>query len=507
MQIKAEEISKILRDQIGNFTAGVDIAEVGTVVSVGDGIARIHGVERAMAGEMLEFPHGLFGIALNLEEESVGTVLLGHSTEIKEGDTVKRTGRIISVPVGDEMVGRVVNALGQAIDGKGPIASKQFMPIERLAPGVVDRHPVKEPLQTGLKAIDGMVPIGRGQRELIIGDRQTGKTAVAVDAIINQRGQNVICIYNAIGQKQSTVAQVVRTLEEAGAMEYTIVVAAGASDPAPLLYISPYSACTIGEFFRDSGRHALCIYDDLSKHAQAYREISLLLRRPPGREAYPGDVFYLHSRLLERAAKLKKELGGGSLTALPIIETQAGDLSAYIPTNVISITDGQIFLEADLFNQGIRPAINVGNSVSRVGGSAQIKAMRQVAGSLRLDLAQYRELAAFAQFGSDLDPATQKQLNRGKRLVEILKQPQYQPLPVERQVAIIFAATNGYLDAVPVERVRQYEDELFRFLETRQGGILSAIAEKKILDDDLKANMKTMLEEFGKTFTAKVAAA
>jgi F-type H+-transporting ATPase subunit alpha len=507
MQIKAEEISKILRDQIGNFTAGVDVAEVGTVVSVGDGIARIHGVERAMAGEMLEFPHGLFGIALNLEEESVGTVLLGHSTEIKEGDTVKRTGRIISVPVGDEMVGRVVNALGQAIDGKGPIASKQFMPIERLAPGVVDRHPVKEPLQTGLKAIDGMVPIGRGQRELIIGDRQTGKTAVAVDAIINQRGENVICIYNAIGQKQSTVAQVVRTLEDAGAMEYTIVVAAAASDPAPLLYISPYSACTIGEFFRDSGRHALCIYDDLSKHAQAYREISLLLRRPPGREAYPGDVFYLHSRLLERAAKLKKELGGGSLTALPIIETQAGDLSAYIPTNVISITDGQIFLEADLFNQGIRPAINVGNSVSRVGGSAQIKAMRQVAGSLRLDLAQYRELAAFAQFGSDLDSATQKQLNRGKRLVEILKQPQYQPLPVERQVTIIFAATNGYLDAVPVERVRQYEEELFRFLETRQGGILSALAEKKILDDDLKASMKSVLEEFGKNFTAKVAAA
>ncbi len=380
MQIKAEEISKIIRDQIGNYAVDVDVAEVGTVISVGDGIARIHGVERAMAGEMLEFPHGMFGIALNLEEESVGAVLLGHSTEIKEGDIVKRTGRIISVPVGDEMLGRVVNALGQPIDGKGPIAAKQFMPIERLAPGVVDRSPVKEPLQTGLKAIDGMVPIGRGQRELIIGDRQTGKTAVAVDTIINQRGLGVICIYNAIGQKQSTIAQVVKTLEDAGAMEYTIVVAAGASDPAPLLYISPYSACTIGEYFRDSGRHALCVYDDLSKHAQAYREISLLLRRPPGREAYPGDVFYLHSRLLERAAKLKKELGGGSLTALPIIETQAGDLSAYIPTNVISITDGQIFLEADLFNQGIRPAINVGNSVSRVGGSAQIKAMRQVAG-------------------------------------------------------------------------------------------------------------------------------
>jgi F-type H+/Na+-transporting ATPase subunit alpha len=507
MQIRADEISRIIRDQIGDFAADLDVAEIGTVMSVGDGIARVHGVERAMAGEMLEFPHGIFGIALNLEEESVGTVLLGHSTEIKEGDIVKRTGRIISVPVGDELIGRVVNALGQPIDGKGPIATKQFMPIERLAPGVVDRSPVKEPLQTGLKAIDGMVPIGRGQRELIIGDRQTGKTAVAVDTIINQRGQNVICIYNAIGQKQSTIAQVVKTLDDAGAMEYTIVVAAGASDPAPLLYISPYSACTIGEFFRDSSRHALCIYDDLSKHAQAYREISLLLRRPPGREAYPGDVFYLHSRLLERAAKLKKELGGGSLTALPIIETQAGDLSAYIPTNVISITDGQIFLEADLFNQGIRPAINVGNSVSRVGGSAQIKAMRQVAGSLRLDLAQYRELAAFAQFGSDLDPATQKQLNRGKRLVEILKQPQYVPLAVEKQVTMIFAATNGYLDPIPVERLRQYEDELYRFLETRQSGVLAAMAEKKILDDDLKKDLSGVLEEFGKQFSAKTAAA
>ena len=500
MQINVEEISRILRDQIGDYTADVDVAEIGTVVAVGDGIARIHGVERAMAGEMLEFPHSLFGIALNLEEESVGAVLLGHSTEIKEGDTVKRTGRIISVPVGDALVGRVVNALGQPIDGKGPIATNQFMPIERLAPGVVDRNPVKEPLQTGLKAIDGMVPIGRGQRELIIGDRQTGKTAVAVDAIINQKGQNVVCIYNAIGQKQSTIAQVVKTLEDAGAMEYSIVVAAAASDPAPLLYISPYSACTIGEFFRDSNRHALCIYDDLSKHAQAYREISLLLRRPPGREAYPGDVFYLHSRLLERAAKLNKAMGGGSLTALPIIETQAGDLSAYIPTNVISITDGQIFLEADLFNQGIRPAINVGNSVSRVGGSAQIKAMRQVAGSLRLDLAQYRELAAFAQFGSDLDQATLKQLNRGKRLTEILKQPQYQPLPVERQVAIIYAATSGYLDAVPVERLRQYEDDVYRFLETRHPGVLPAIADKKVLDDEVKGQLNTALEEFGKQF-------
>jgi F-type H+/Na+-transporting ATPase subunit alpha len=507
MQIKAEEISKIIRDHIGDYAVDVDVAEVGTVVSVGDGIARIHGIERAMAGEMLELPHGLFGIALNLEEESVGAVLLGHSTEIKEGDIVKRTGRIISVPVGDEMIGRVVNALGQPIDGKGPIRAKQFQPIERLAPGVVDRSPVKEPLQTGLKAIDGMVPIGRGQRELIIGDRQTGKTAVAVDTIINQRGLGVICIYNAIGQKQSTVAQVVRTLDEAGAMEYSIVVAAGASDPAPLLYISPYSACTIGEYFRDTGRHALCVYDDLSKHAQAYRQISLLLRRPPGREAYPGDVFYLHSRLLERAAKLNKELGGGSLTALPIIETQAGDLSAYIPTNVISITDGQIFLESDLFNQGIRPAINVGNSVSRVGGSAQIKAMRQVAGSLRLDLAQYRELAAFAQFGSDLDQATQKQLNRGKRLVEILKQPQYQPLAVDKQVAIIFAATNGYLDAIPVERLREYEDGLFQFLDTRAPHVLSGISEKKVLEDDVKKSLTGALEDFGKQFSASAAAA
>ena len=506
MQIKADEISKIIRDQIGNYAVDVDVAEVGTVVSVGDGIARLHGIERTMAGEMIEFPHGLFGIALNLEEESVGAVLLGHSTEIKEGDIVKRTGRIISVPVGDEIVGRVVNALGQPVDGKGPIASRQFMPIERLAPGVVDRQPVKEPLQTGLKAIDGMVPIGRGQRELIIGDRQTGKTAVAVDTIINQRGLGVICIYNAIGQKQSTIAQVVKILEEAGAMEYTIVVASAAADPAPLLYISPYSACTIGEYFRDTGGHALCVYDDLSKHAQSYREISLLLRRPPGREAYPGDVFYLHSRLLERAAKLNTEKGGGSLTALPIIETQAGDLSAYIPTNVISITDGQIFLEADLFNQGIRPAINVGNSVSRVGGSAQIKAMRQVAGSLRLDLAQYRELAAFAQFGSDLDPATQRQLNRGRRLTEILKQPQYQPLPVEKQVAILFAAINGYLDDVAVDRLRPYEDGLYQFLETRHASILGAIAERKILDDALKTDLTSALDEYRKDFAAVAAA-
>jgi F-type H+-transporting ATPase subunit alpha len=509
MNIKAEEISKIIRDQIGSYAVDVDVAEVGTIVSVGDGIARVHGVENTMAGEMLEFPHGVFGIALNLEEESVGAVLLGEYTEIKEGDTVKRTGRIISVPVGEEMVGRVVNALGQPIDGKGPIVSKQFQEIERLAPGVVDRQPVKEPLQTGIKAIDAMVPIGRGQRELIIGDRQTGKTAVAVDTIINQRGQDVVCIYNAIGQKLSTIAQVVRTLEEAGAMEFTIVVAAGASDPAPLLYISPYSACAMGEYFRDRGRHALCVYDDLSKHAQAYREISLLLRRPPGREAYPGDVFYLHSRLLERAAKMRKELGGGSLTALPLIETQAGDLSAYIPTNVISITDGQIFLESDLFHQGVRPAINVGNSVSRVGGSAQVKAMRQVAGSLRLDLAQYRELAAFAQFGSDLDKATLNQLNRGRRLVEVLKQPQYDPLPVEKQVIIIYAATNGHLDSVAVEHVRAYETELYQFLDTRRPQILSTLAGTKQIDDALKTELNDALKEFGTGFAAarKAAAA
>jgi F-type H+-transporting ATPase subunit alpha len=435
-------------------------------------------------------------------------VLLGNFKLVKEGDTVKRTGRIISVPVGDELLGRVVNALGQPIDGKGPIATTAFSPIERLAPGVVERQPVREPLQTGIKAIDAMIPIGRGQRELIIGDRQTGKTAVVVDAIINQRGKGVICIYNAIGQKQSTIAQVVKTLEENGAMEYTIVVAASASEPAPLLYVSPYSACAMGEYFRDTGRHALCIYDDLSKHAQAYREISLLLRRPPGREAYPGDVFYLHSRLLERAAKLRDELGGGSLTALPIIETQAGDLSAYIPTNVISITDGQLFLETDLFNQGVRPAINVGNSVSRVGGSAQIKAMRQVAGTLRLDLAQYRELASFAQFGSDLDKATQQQLARGQRLVEILKQPQYGPLPIEKQVLLIFAATSGYFDSAEVSAVGRLEQELYRFVEARHPGVLPEIVEKKVLDDGMKARLHELLKEFGKeVLDAKTAAA
>jgi len=507
MQRKAEEISKIIREQIGSYAVDVDVAEVGSIVSVGDGIARVHGVDNAMAGEMLEFPHGVYGIALNLEEDSVGAVLLGEFSEIKEGDAVKRTGRIISVPVGEELLGRVVNALGQPLDGKGPISSKRFAPIERLAPGVVDRQPVKEPMQTGLKAIDAMVPIGRGQRELIIGDRQTGKTALAIDTILNQRDTGVVCIYNAIGQKQSTVAQVVRTLEEADAMHYSIVVAATASDPAPLLYVSPYSACTFGEYFRDSRRHALVVYDDLSKHAQAYREISLLLRRPPGREAYPGDVFYLHSRLLERAAKLNEGNGGGSLTALPIIETQAGDLSAYIPTNVISITDGQIFLESDLFHQGVRPAINVGNSVSRVGGSAQIRAMRQVAGSLRLDLAQYRELAAFAQFGSDLDKSTQAQLNRGARLVEVLKQPQYQPLPVERQVAIIFAGTNGYLDKIHAADVQAFESELFKYIETRYGDLFKGIAAKKQLDDQLKADLNAAVGECARDFAARKAAA
>ena len=508
MTIKSDEITKIIRDQIGDYTIDIDVAEVGTVVSVGDGIAQVHGIERAMATEMLEFPHGVFGLALNLEEQGVGAVLLGESREIKEGDIVKRTGRLMSVPVGEAMIGRVVNALGQSVDGKGPIATTENAPLEKIAPGVVDRQPVREPLQTGLKAIDTMVPIGRGQRELIIGDRQTGKTAVAIDCIINQRGTDVVCIYNAIGQKQSTIAQVVRTLEEAGAMEYSIVVAAAAADPASQLFISPYAACAIGEFFRDTGKHAVCIYDDLSKHAQAYREISLLLRRPPGREAYPGDVFYLHSRLLERAAKLSNERGGGSLTALPIIETQAGDLSAYIPTNVISITDGQIFLEADLFNQGVRPAINVGNSVSRVGGSAQVKAMRQVAGTLRLDLAQYRELASFAQFASDLDKSTQDQLNRGKRLVEVLKQPQYQPLSVERQILIIYAGVNGFLDHVDVRQVGEYETELSQFVEGREASLFTDLVERGKIDDDLKTRIEALLQEFTEQFiTARKTAA
>jgi F-type H+-transporting ATPase subunit alpha len=494
--IKANEINEIIRAQIENFDASMTVDEVGTVIKVGDGIAEVHGLEKVMAGELLEFPHDVRGLALNLEEDKIGVVLLGEYREIKEGDTVKRTGRIISVPVGEEMLGRVVNALGQPIDGKGPVGTNRFSPIERIAPGVVDRQPVKEPLQTGLKAIDSMVPIGRGQRELIIGDRQTGKTAVALDAIINQKGKDVICVYVAIGQKNSTVAQVIKTLEDFGAMEYSIVVSATASDPAAMQYLAPYAGAAIGEYFRDRGRHVLTVYDDLSKHAAAYREISLLLRRPPGREAFPGDVFYLHSRLLERAAKLSDSKGAGSLTSLPIIETQAGDISAYIPTNVISITDGQIFLEADLFNSGIRPAINVGNSVSRVGGSAQIKAMKQVAGTLRLDLAQYRELAAFAQFGSDLDRATQAQLARGQRLVEILKQPQYRPLDVAQQVLILWAATTGQLDDIPVDQVRRFEADFQRFVETSHPGTLNAIREKKALTDEIKGGLTQAVSDF-----------
>src|SRR5499433_3968977 len=502
MDIKADEISKIIREQIGSYAVDVDVAEVGSIVSVGDGIARVHGVDNAMAGEMLEFPHGVYGIALNLEEDSVGAVLLGEFSEIKEGDQVKRTGRIISVPVGEELLGRVVNALGQPIDGKGPIESKKFAPIERIAPGVVDRNPVKEPLQTGLKAIDAMVPIGRGQRELIIGDRQTGKTAVAIDTIINQKDSGVICIYVAIGQKRSTVAQVVKTLEDYGAMAYTIVVAATASDPAPMQYLAPYSGCAIGEYFRDTKRHALCVYDDLSKHAAAYREISLLLRRPPGREAYPGDVFYLHSRLLERAAKLSDELGAGSLTALPFIETQAGDVSAYIPTNVISITDGQIYLEADLFNSNVRPAVNVGISVSRVGGNAQIKAMRQVAGSLRLDMAQYRALAAFAQFGSDLDKATLAQLTRGERMVELLKQGQFVPMPVEQQVMSIWAGANGYLDDVPVAAVRRFEGDWLAYLAKQYGEVVHNVRTAKAISGEDEKRLHEAAKAFKAQFKA-----
>ena len=494
--IKANEINEIIRQQIENFDAGVTVTEVGTVIKVGDGIAEIHGLERVMAGELLEFPHEVRGLALNLEEDKVGSVLFGDFQLVKEGDLVKRTGRVMRVPVGDAMIGRVVDALGNPIDDRGPILTDEFNSIERIAPGIIDRQPVKEPLQTGLKAIDSMVPIGRGQRELIIGDRQTGKTAVAVDTIINQKGKDVICIYVAIGQKASTVAQVVKTLQDHGALEYTIVVKATASDPAAMQFLAPYSGVAIGEYFRDNGRHALTIYDDLSKQAAAYREISLLLRRPPGREAYPGDVFYLHSRLLERAAKMSDLKGGGSLTSLPIIETQAGDISAYIPTNVISITDGQIFLEADLFNSGIRPAINVGNSVSRVGGAAQIKAMKQVAGTLRIDLAQFRELAAFAQFGSDLDKATQAQLARGSRLVEILKQPQYKPMDVEKQVLVIWAASNGHVDDVPVENVQRFESELLRFVENAHPGVLQNIREQKTLTDEIKADLTQVLNDF-----------
>jgi F-type H+-transporting ATPase subunit alpha len=502
-QIKADEITQLLREQIQNYDSEVHVDEVGTIISLGDGIARIHGLEKVMAGELIEFPHGVAGLAMNLDESEVGSVLLGDYTELREGDQVKRSGKIMSVGVGQSLVGRVVNALGQPIDDKGPIENTEDYPVERLAPGVVDRQPVREPMATGLKAIDSMIPIGRGQRELIIGDRQTGKTAVALDTIINNAKNNLICVYCAIGQKRSSVAQVVKTLEEYGAMDYTIVVAATASEPAPMQYIAPYAATAIGEYFRDNGKHALLIYDDLSKHAVAYREISLLLRRPPGREAYPGDVFYLHSRLLERSSKLSDAKGGGSLTALPIIETQAGDVSAYIPTNVISITDGQIYLETDLFNSGVRPAVNVGLSVSRVGGAAQIKAMRQVAGTLKLDLAQYRELAAFAQFGSDLDKVTQNQLNRGVRLTELLKQPQFSPLPTEKQVMIIFAGTNGYLDDLKVEDIRGFEEGLYKYLDAGQSQLLKDIIEKKTLDDDLKNRMKAALKEYKENYLAE----
>ena len=496
MQIKAEEVSAIIRQQIEGFDKQVDVAEVGSVLQVGDNIAKIYGLDDVMAGELLEFPGGIKGITLNLEEDNVGAVILGSDINIKEGDPVKRTGRIAEVPVGNAVVGRVVDPVGAPLDGKGPLRAEEFRRVEVRAPGVIDRQPVREPLQTGIKAIDAMIPIGRGQRELIIGDRQTGKTAIAVDTIINQKGQNVVCIYVAIGQKRSTVARVVRILEEHGAMDYSIVVSATASDPASLQYLAPYAGCAMGEYFRDSGHHALIIYDDLSKHATAYRQLSLLLRRPPGREAYPGDVFYLHSRLLERAAKLNDEKGSGSLTALPIIETQAGDVSAYIPTNVISITDGQIYLGSDLFYSGIRPAINVGLSVSRVGGSAQIKAMKGVAGSLRLDLAQYREMAAFAQFGSELDKATQAQLARGVRMVELLKQEQYRPMSVQDQVISIFAGTNGYLDDVPVAKVRLFEEELLEYVTRKHPELQRDIVSKGKLDDELTNSLRAVIAAF-----------
>ncbi len=500
MEIKADEISKIIQRQIEGYKTGVDIREVGTVTYVGDGIARIYGLDRVMYNELLEFPKEIYGLALNLEEDSVGSVLLGESHLVKEGDLVKRTHRIMQVPAGPALIGRVVNPLGKPLDEKGPIKTDINMVVERLAPGVVDRLPVKEPLQTGIKAIDTMIPIGRGQRELIIGDRQTGKTAIAIDTIINQKGKDVVCVYVAIGQKNSTIAYVIKVLEDYGAMDYSIVVASPASDPSPLQYLAPYSGVAMGEYFRDNGQHALLIYDDLSKHAAAYREISLLLRRPPGREAYPGDVFYLHSRLLERAAKYNDEHGGGSLTALPIIETQAGDVSGYIPTNVISITDGQIYLEPELFNAGIRPAINVGISVSRVGGKAQIKAMKQVAGKLRLDLAQYRELVTFAQFGTELDKASQSQLDRGARLTEVLKQDQYVPLPVEKQILIIYAGNRGFLDEIEVEQIKEYEEKLYAFFEKEKAKLLKKIAEKRELSADLDEAISSALKEFNSMF-------
>ena len=503
MQIRAEEISEIIKQQIKGYEKEIDVAETGTILSVGDGIARVYGLRNVMSSELIEFPGGIYGMALNLEEDNVGCVVFGEVAGIKEGDQVKRTKRIVQVPVGDAILGRVVNAIGLPIDGKGPIDTKEQRVVDVKAPGIVKRQPVKEPLQTGLKSIDSMTPIGRGQRELIIGDRQTGKTALAVDTIINQKGKDVKCIYVAIGQKRSSVAQVVATLEQHGAMEYTTVVAATASDPAPMQYISPYSGATMGEYFRDNAQHALIVYDDLTKQAQAYRQISLLLRRPPGREAFPGDVFYLHSRLLERAAKYSDEMGGGSLTAMPIVETQAGDVSAYIPTNVISITDGQIFLETDLFYSGFRPAINVGISVSRVGGNAQIKAMKKVAGSLRLDLAQYRELAAFSQFGSDLDKATQAQLNRGARLMEILKQPQYSPLSVDRQVVLLYAGINGYLDEYPVEVLQDFEEQYYLFFDNQHPEILKAIGDTGTLDSDTEKALKDAIEEFKKVFVVQ----
>ena len=500
MEIKVDEISELLRKQITDFEKKVDVSEVGSVLSVGDGIARIYGLDKCMASELLEFPGGVMGMALNLEEGSVGAVLFGDDTHVHEGDVVKRTGRIMSVPAGEEMRGRVVNAIGQPIDGKGPINTKQMRIVDVVAPGIVDRKSVHEPLQTGLKAIDAMIPVGRGQRELIIGDRQTGKTAIAIDAIINQRGGDVTCIYVAIGQKRSNVARVMKILEENGAMEHTIIVSATASEPAPLQYIAPYTGCAIGEYFRDNGKHALIVYDDLSKQATAYRQLSLLLRRPPGREAFPGDVFYLHSRLLERAAKLSDELGAGSLTALPIIETQAGDVSGYIPTNVISITDGQIYLEPELFYAGVRPAVNVGLSVSRVGGAAQTKAMKQVAGTLRLDLAQFRELAAFAQFGSDLDKSTLSQIERGKRMVELLKQGQYVPISMVEQVALLFAATNGFIDDIPVDSVKKFEDDFLRYMKDRKADVMKELGDKKAIDDDLKVKLTSAVEDFKKGF-------
>lgn len=502
MQIRAEEISKIIQEQIEGYEQRVEMSETGTVLYVGDGIARVYGVKNAMAMELLEFPGGLMGMVLNLEEDNVGVALLGDDTGIKEGDPVKRTGRIFSVPIGDAVMGRVLNPLGQPIDGLGPVDSSDFRPVELKAPGIISRKSVHEPMMTGLKAVDAMTPIGRGQRELIIGDRQTGKSAVCIDAILAQKDTDVHCFYVAIGQKKSTVALVADTLRKHGAMEYTTIISATASEPAPLQYIAAYSGCTMAEYYRDNGKHALIIYDDLSKQAVAYRQMSLLLRRPPGREAYPGDVFYLHSRLLERAAKLNDNMGGGSLTALPIIETQAGDVSAYIPTNVISITDGQVFLEQNLFNAGVRPAINAGISVSRVGGAAQIKAMKQVAGSLRLDLAQYRELAAFAQFGSDLDKATQARIDRGVRLVELLKQPQYNPMPVEEQVASLYAATRGFMDSIPANEIRRFESEYLDYLRGSKADILNDIKTKKEIDDDLDGRLKSAIEEFKEGFKA-----